>query len=136
MRSVSGVSMEGGALGQSNGFVVDKLDDVIQSNVARMLRPETSETGWSYLLEVLTGVLSSNKAQPEVRIKAANALNGLIASVVVSDEPLLPKERDAVWNRSLNALQNQVSALYEFRSQGTTSSRSCEIEIHRMALKL
>ena len=135
VRSVSGVPMEGGTLGQSNGFVVDKLDDIIHSNVARMQRPETSETGWSYLLEVLTGVLSSNKAQPDVRIKAANALNGLIASVAVSDEPLLPKERDAVWDRSLYALQNQVLALYEFRSQGTTSSRSCEIEIHRMALE-
>lgn len=54
---------------------------------------------------------------------------------MVSEEPLSPQERDAVRDRSLNALQNQVSALYDFASQGTTSSRSCEVEIHRMALE-
>ena len=135
VRSVSGVPLEGGTISQSNGFVVDKLDDVIQSNVKRMLRPETSDTGWTYLLEVLTGVLSSNTAQSDVRIRAASALNNLVASVVVSEEPLSAQERDAVRDRSLNALHNQVSALYDFASQGTTSSRSCEVEIHRMALE-
>ena len=135
VRSVSGVLLERGAVGQSNDFVIEKLGDVIQSNVARMLRPETSETGWTYLLEVLTSVVSSNKAQANLRIHAASALNGLITSVVLCEVPLSPEERDAVWDRSLRALQSEVLELYRFQTQRTTSSRSCEIEIHRMALE-
>lgn len=134
MRSVSGIP-DAGAHERSNGFVIDKLDDVIQNNVGRMLQPQISESGWNLILEVLTDVLSSNRAHSNVRIKAAIALDGLIVSVAVSEESLSPRERDAVWDRSLYALLNEVSALYKSQYHGTTSSRTCEVEIHRMALE-
>ena len=134
MRSVSGIP-DGGAHERSNGFVIDKLDDVIQNNIGRMLQPQTSESGWRLILDVLTDVLSSNRAHSNVRIKAAIALNGLVVSVTVSEESLSAKERDAVWDRSLYALLNEVSALYKSQVHGTTSSRTCEVEIHRMALE-
>ena len=135
MRSVSGIPVDGGAHGRSNGFVIDKLDDVIQTNVRRMLQPQISESGWEFIVEVLTDVLSSNRAHSDVRIKAAIALNGLLVSVAVCEESLSAKERDAVWDRSLYALLNEVSALYKSHFHGTTSSRTCEVEIHRMALE-
>ena len=135
MRSVSGIPVDGGAHGRSNGFVIDKLDDVIQTNVRRMLQPQISESGWGFIVEVLTDVLSSNRAHSDVRIKAAIALNGLLVSVAVCEESLSAKERDAVWDRSLYALLNEVSALYKSHFHGTTSSRTCEVEIHRMALE-
>lgn len=134
MRSVSGIP-DGGAHERSNGFVIDKLDDVIQNNIGRMLQPQTSESGWKFVLGVLTDVLSSNRAHSNVRIKAAVALNGLVVSVAVSEESLSAKERDAVWDRSLYALLVEVSALYKAQFPGTTSSRTCEVEIHRMALE-
>ena len=134
MRSVSGIP-DAGAHERSNGFVIDKLDDVIQNNVGRMLQPQISESGWNLILEVLTDVLSSNRAHSNVRIKAAIALDGLVVSVAVSEESLSAKERDAVWDRSLYALLNEVSALYKSQYHGTTSSRTCEVEIHRMALE-
>ena len=134
MRSVSGIP-DGGAHERSNGFVIDKLDDVIQNNIGRMLQPQTSESGWRLILDVLTDVLSSNRAHSNVRIKAAIALNGLVVSVAVSEESLSAKERDAVWDRSLYALLNESSALYKSQVHGTTSSRTCEVEIHRMALE-
>ena len=134
MRSVSGIS-DDGAHERSNGFVIDKLDDVIQNNIGRMLQPQTSESGWKLILDVLINVLSSNRAHSNVRIKAAIALNGLVVSVAVSEESLSAKERDAVWDRSLYALLNEVSALYKSQFHGTTSSRTCEVEIHRMALE-
>ena len=134
MRSVSGIP-DAGTHERSNGFVIDKLDDVIQNNVGRMLQPQISESGWNLILEVLTDVLSSNRAHSNVRIKAAIALNGLVVSIAVSEESLSAKERDAVWDRSLYALLNEVSALYKSQFHGTTSSRTCEIEIHRMALE-
>ena len=134
MRSVSGIP-DAGAHERSNGFVIDKLDDVIQNNVGRMLQPQISESGWNLIAEVLTDVLSSNRAHPNVRIKAAIALDGLVVSVAGSEESLSAKERDAVWDRSLYALLNEVSALYKSQYHGTTSSRTCEVEIHRMALE-
>ena len=134
MRSVSGIP-DGGAHERGNGFVIDKLDDVIQNNIGRMLQPQTSESGWKFVLVVLTDVLSSNRAHSNVRIKAAIALNGLVVSVAVSEESLSAKERDAIWDRSLFALLIEVSALYKSQFHGTTSSRTCEVEIHRMALE-
>lgn len=134
MRSVSGIP-DSGAHGRSNGFVIDKLDDVIQTNITRMLQPQISESGWGFIVEVLIDVLSSNRADSDVRIKAAIALNGLLVSVAVCEESLSAKERDCVWDRSLYALLNEVSALYKSHFHGTTSSRTCEVEIHRMALE-
>ena len=86
-------------------------------------------------MEVLIDVLSSNRADSDVRIKAAIALNGLLVSVAVCEESLSAKEHDCVWDRSLYALLNEVSALYKSHFHGTTSSRTCEVEIHRMALE-
>ena len=134
MRSVSGIP-DSGAHGRSNGFVIDKLDDVIQTNITRMLQPQISESGWGFIVAVLIDVLSSNRADSDVRIKAAIALNGLLVSVAVCEESLSAKERDCVWDRSLYALLNEVSALYKSHFHGTTSSRTCEVEIHRMALE-
>ena len=135
VRSVSGVAVDGNGQGRSNGFVIGKLDDVIQSNVQRLLQSETSASGWRLVVEVLTDVLSSNYALSEVRIKAAIALNGLLVSVAVYEEPMSAKERDAVWARSLYALLNEVCALYKSHVQGTASSRTCEVEVHRLALE-
>lgn len=132
-RSVSGVPREGEAVVQSNGFVIDKLDDVIQSNVARMLQPEISASGWEVILEVLTSVLGSGKARSDVRIKAANAYNELVVAVAISDEPLPRTDREDIRGRSLYALGNELSALHE--SHGTKASRDCDIEIHRLALE-
>lgn len=133
VRSVSGVPREGETVVQSNGFVIDTLDDVVQSNIARMLQPETSASGWKFILEVLTSVLGSEKARSDVRIKAANAYNDLVVAAAVSEEPLTQKETDDVRDRSLCALRNEVSTLH--KSQGTKSLRDCEIEIHRLALE-
>lgn len=132
-RSVSGVPREGDAIVQSNGFVIDKLDDVIQSNVARMVQPEVSVSGWNVILEVLISVLDSGKARSHIRVKAANAYNNLIVAVVISDEPLSRDEQEEIRGRSLYALRNELSALHQ--SQGTKSSRDCETEIHRLALE-
>ncbi len=132
-RSVSGIAREGEVVVQSNGFVIEKLDDVIQSNVARMLQPDTLVTGWKFILETLTYVLGSAKARSDVRIKAANACNDLVVAVAISEDLLSQKERDDIRGRSLYALRNEISTLH--KSQGTKSSRDCEIEIHRLALE-
>ena len=135
VRSVSGVTMDANVAGHSSGFVLDKIDDAIQSNVVRMLQPETTETGWDLLLEKLTGVITSVTLPSDVRTKAAKALDDLVVVVAVSEEELSTEERDAVRGRSLKALANEVSCLNVSGSQSTRNSQSCEIEIHRLSME-
>ncbi|KAF6236861.1 hypothetical protein HO173_005152 [Letharia columbiana] len=135
VRSVSGIAMDADVAGHSSGFVLDKIDDAIQSNVGRLLQPETTETGWDFLLEKLTSVLRSGPLPSDVRIKAARALDDLVVIVAVSEEEMSSEERDAVRGRSLEALANEVSCLSVSGPQSTRNSQSCEIEIHRLSLE-
>lgn len=132
VHSISGFAVEGDALSQSNAFIVDKLDDVIQSNVVRLLGPG-STSGWDILIEVLNRTIA-HKARSDVRIKAANALNDLLVAVVVSEEPLSSGKQDAIRGRSLDALLDEIQSLRTDR-QSTRSTQSCETEIHRLALE-
>ena len=104
VRSISGVAMDANVIGHSSGFLLDKIDDAIQNNVVRLLQPETEDTGWDFLLEKLTGVLSNGPLPSDVRIKAAKALNDLIVIVAVSEEELASEERDSFRGRSLESL--------------------------------
>ena len=135
VRSVSGAAMDANVASHSSEFVLDKIDDAIQSNVVRLLQSETTETGWEFLLEKLTSVLRDGLIQAEVRIKAASALNDLVVVVAISEEELSSEERDAVRGRSLEALANEISCLSASGQQNTKSSQSCEIEIHRLSLE-
>ncbi len=135
VRSVSRVAMDTNSAGHSTGFLLDNIDDTIQNNVTRMLQPETTETGWDFLLEKLTGILRSTILLSDVRIKAAKALDELIVIVAVSEEKMSSEERDAVRGRSLKALANEVSCLSVSEAQSTKTLQSCEIEIHRLSLE-
>lgn len=135
VRSVSGVAMDANVAGHSSGFVLDKIDDSIQSNVVRLLQPETERTGWDFLLEKLTSVLTSDSLPSDVRIKAAKALDDLVVVVAISEDELSSEERDAVRGRSLEALANEVSCLSVSGSHSTKTLQSCEIEIHRLSLE-
>lgn len=133
-RSISGVGVEGSTPAASIVFILDKLHVVMQSNIIRLIQPDTSDTGWKFLLETLINLLSSSKTHPEVRIKATNVLNELLVAVAISEEKS-PEGCDAVRGRSLEALSNEISALGMDQSQTTRSSRECEMEIHRLALE-
>ena len=135
VRSVSGVAIDTNVTDHSNGFLLDKIDDAIESNVMRLLQPETTETGWDFLSEKLTGILKNGHLPSDVRLKAAKALNDLVVIVAVSEEELSLEERDAVRGRSLEILANEVSCLGTSESQSTKTLQSCEIEIHRLSLE-
>lgn len=134
VRSVSGVSMDANVAGHSSGFVLDKIDEAIQSNVFRLLQSETT-AGWDFLLEKLTGVLRNGFLPSDVRIKGAKTLDDLVVVVAVSEEEISVEERDAVRGRSLEALANQVSRSSVLGPQSTKDSQSCETEIHRLSLE-
>lgn len=135
VRSVSGAAIDANVTSHNSGFVLDKIDDAVQSNVVRLLQSETTETGWGFLLEKLTSVLRDGLIHSDVRIKAASALNDLVVVVAISEEELSSEERDAVRGRSLEALANEVSSLSASGQQSSKSLQSCEIEIHRLSLE-
>ena len=135
VRSVSGVAIDTNVADHSNGFLLDKIDDAIESNVVRLLQPETTETGWDFLSGKLTGILKNSHLPSDVRLKAAKALNDLVVIVAVSEEELSLEERDAVRGRSLETLANGVSCLGISESQSTKTLQSCDIEIHRLSLE-
>ena len=135
VRSVSGIAIDTNLAGHSHGFLLDKIDDTIQSNVLRLLQSETKETGWDLLLEKLSRIVRNDSLPSAVRIKAAKALDDLVVIVAVSEEEMSSEERDAVRGRSLEALAKEVSCLDDSEAQGTKPSQSCEIEIHRISLE-
>ena len=135
VRSVSGVAMDTNVADHNSGFVLDKIDIIIQSNVVRLLQPETTDTGWDFLLEKLTGVLTNFSFPSDARIKAAKALDDLVVVVAVAEEELSSEERDTVRGRSLEALANEVSCLSVSGPQSTKTLQTCEDEIHRLSLE-
>ena len=135
VRSISGVAIDTNVADHSNGFLLDKIDDAIESNVVRFLQSETTETGWDFLSEKLTGILKNGRLPSDVRIKAAKALNDLVVMVAVSEEEISLEERDAVRSRSLETLADEVSCLGTSESQNTKTLQSCETEIHRLSLE-
>lgn len=133
--SASNLVMDSRASGQSNSYVIEKLDEVIRSNVERLLGSSTSESGWDILLEVLQSAITIRETRPDIRMKAAKSLDNLLIAVANSEEPLSSEERDAVRSRSLDALLNSILSLRKVTGQTTRSSQSCEGEIHRLALE-
>ena len=135
VRSVSGLAIDANLASHSTGFLLDKIDVTIQSNVVRLLQSETAETGWDFLSEKLAGVLKNGPLPSDVRIKAAKALNDMAVIVAVSEEEMSSEERDAVRGRSLETLANEVSSLGVSEQQSTKTLQSCECEIHRLSLE-
>ena len=135
VRSVSGVAVDVSLAGHSTAFLLDKIDNTIESNIARLLQPETTETGWDFLSAQLTHILRNSKLPSDVRIKAAKALDNLVVIVAVSEEEMSKEERDAVRDRSLKTLANEVVCITAFELQSTKNVHSCEIEMHRLSLE-
>ena len=135
VRSVSGVAIDTNVSGHSTGFLLDKIDDTIKSNVARLIQPETTETGWDFLTEKLTDIIRSGSITSTVRIKAAKALNDMIVIVAESEEDMSSDERDAVRGRSLETLASEVSCLCLSGAPGSKTLQGCETEIHRLSLE-
>lgn len=135
VRSVTSFVMEGAALHQSNGFIVDKLNEVIHSNTIRLLGSATSETGWDILLDTLVKTASSDRPRADIRMKAAIALHDLFVAVAVSEESIPSEEQDALRGRSLDALLAEVLFLRAAAKNDVKSSQNCTSEIHRLALE-
>lgn len=130
-----GISMDGTLNDRANGFVLDKLGDLIQCNLTRLMQDETAETGWDLLVTVLTAVMSSPKLNSDIRIQAARTINNLALSIAVGQEPTSSEQRDNVRKRGLDTLLNEVDAIHNEQRRNTRVPQNCEIEIHKLVLE-
>ncbi|KAL9636930.1 MAG: hypothetical protein Q9164_002522 [Protoblastenia rupestris] len=135
IRSVSGISVEKSTVSHESAFALEKMGEVIRSNVARLSQTETEHSGWDLIIEVLMDTLSSLDTPIEVRIAAASALDGMLVLVAVSDESSAHSDLENIRARSLSALLCEVNVLYQHFSQSLRSSQQCELEIHRLVLE-
>jgi len=133
IRSVSGISLDGQATARELLFLLDKLNEVIHSNISRVMQPEAQESGWAILVESLTKVLISSTTSADVRIKAASTLNTLVVLAAVSEEKSSTEDRDVVRARSFDTLLQEINSL-TVHNPNTRTSQNCETEIHRLAL--
>ena len=133
--TVIGGSTDGTANDRANTFIIEKLGDLIRSNLSRLLQLETAETGWDFIVTVLVALSSSPALSSNNRSQAAHTLNNMALDVAVSKEPASFEQQDEVRRRALNALSKGISSSPNERSQDARDSQSCEIEIHRLALE-
>ena len=133
--TANGVSTDGTTNDRANDFVLEKLGDLIQCNLTRLLQAETDETGWDLLVAAFVTLLSSPKMSPDIRIQAAQTLNSLVLSVAVAKELASFEQQDDVRRRGLDALLREIHSFHDQGRQDTRVSQSCEIEIHRLALE-
>lgn len=137
LRSVSGTPAEGAAASREGIFILDKLDNVIQSNVARFSQNDGTESGWDLLLQILMNALQSQESPMSIRIHAANVLHNLLGNVALSMEPVPAGKYEALKVRSLDALLNEISAIRVTNSSHDTKPiNQCNIEIHQLALEV
>ena len=132
------VTVTGGPIDASdraNIFIIEKLSDLIRSNLSRLLQSETAENGWDLLVTVLATSTSSPNLSSNNRIQAAHTLNTMAMDAAVSKEPLSSDQRDEVRSRALDALSKGMSLVPNERGQNARDSPSCEIEIQRLALE-
>ena len=135
VRSVSNFGLDRAALDRSDDFVIDKIREVIENNIVRLLQPATSESGWDLLLELLNNSISLHDARPDVRIRAANTLNGLLVAAAISEELPTLEDRNSIRARSLNALLDEILSLRQATLRDSRASQSCDVEVHRLALE-
>ena len=133
--SVTGVSIDGDASDRANSFVLEKLGDLIQCNLTRLLQVETADTGWDILVSIFVSILSSSKTSSDIRIQAAHTLNNLALSAAVAKESTSSEREDGVRRRIFEALLKEIRSIYSEKSQITRVSHSWESEIHRFALE-
>ena len=135
LRSVSGTSLESSAADRESLFILEKLQQVVQNNVPRLVHVDAEESGWNMLTGQLTSLLSSQVAPVEVRSKAAATLHELAVLVAtpdaVEDNALLSELRC----RSFDALLKEIKCIQLPQVNATKTSQQCDLDIHSKALE-
>ena len=134
LRSVSGTAMESSASSHESAFVLEKMRDVVRSNIARLQQTDTVHSGWELIVTTLMDVLGSFEASPSILVDAANTLDGMLVLVAGYDGTNTQDALDNIRARSLSALLREITMLHQISGQPSRSSQQCELEIHRLAL--
>ena len=116
-----------------NLFVVENISKLIDENIDRLLATDLTENGWNQIVDILLDVTSTPQFDSNLRIKAAEAIGSLVKST--SGLNGSTEIIDEVRERGLLALDRQIKTLYCNSEAENKSTKSCELEIHRLALE-
>ncbi|KAL9119171.1 MAG: hypothetical protein Q9187_004274 [Circinaria calcarea] len=118
---------------RANGFVVENINKLVEYNIPRLLDTEQGKTGWTLIHNIFIDVMSRQGFDPDLRLKAAEAMGNLITATANPEISL--EDRDEIREWGLIALKRQVQSLYHASAEDK-SSRGCEVEIHRLSLEV
>ena len=116
-----------------NGFVVESLSKLIDYNTPRLLEKSPEENGWKTIVEALIDVLSAQQFETELRLRAASTLSTLVK--LTANPDILEDVRDQVRWQGLAALDWQINSLYPSDSNDSKASKTCEQDLHNLALE-
>ena len=119
---------------RASGFVVENISKLVEYNVLRLLDSGQAKTGWALILDIFLEVMSTQGFDLDLRLKAAEAIGNLITATASPQIPL--EDRDEIRERGLIALKRQIQSLHLAKDAEDTSSRGCEVEIHRLSLEV
>lgn len=133
--SLSGMSLDGALAVRGNISVIDRLGEISTCNITRLLGKNSVEKGWEILVAALTDSLSPKGASTEVRTKAANVLNNIILSVIISPENGSSEESKEIRKKGLFALLGEINSLCIEHKPDSKICRTCDLEIHRLSIE-
>ncbi len=134
LRSISGTALEASAPDRESIFLLEKLVVVIHSNVDRLLRENTANSGWDLLTNKLTNILTSQVCLSEVRIKAASCFNQMAVLIATAEGFEDQTIRNDIRARSFGTILREIKTLHSSSRLDSRISLQCELDIHALAL--
>lgn len=131
--SVGSISVASQVIGD-NAFALAKIDDLAQINMARIIGPNPTATGWDLLVSHLVTITSSRDTGSSIRMKAAEVLYDIVVSAAKAVSTENTENVTGVQRRILDVLKQCIE---EGNRTGQTDSatRAIELEIHRAGLE-
>ena len=117
---------------RANLFVVENLGKIIEYNKFRFQEHTTQHNGWHIFVNSLLGIISASHFDTEIRVRAAQGLDDLIALTASPETSLLT--RDEMRQEGLVAISRQIESLNRKRKK-QNPGKACELDIQFMSLE-
>ncbi|RCI10166.1 hypothetical protein L249_8628 [Ophiocordyceps polyrhachis-furcata BCC 54312] len=120
-------------------FALNKLGEIANINLERLLGSDPDASGWHRLTRELISILSSSTMAPPVRTKAAEILSRLLLDAA-SAAAVMPDEegddvRGATQLRVLVALRDAITPLLEHARGSSVANQMTDVGVHDIILE-
>lgn len=134
IRSISGTSLDAPVADRERLFALEKLQQILRSNVARLQYADPDESGWDVIVNELSAVLSNASTPSELRVKAAITLNEMFVLTATSEATEGSAQPDMLRARSLEAIAHEIMLMEDKDAKGSRSNLQCELDVQARAL--